>query len=171
METTKLYYFRDLQKRYAWSGGNGRSVAEQVDYAQGRGLVIIPVIKVGATKFQIIEDNTLLPGEVWKRYENKPEWNVEVSNKGRVRRINDKKLIGSLDGSGYISIERERARRPVHRLVMETFCPIDNPESYVVDHINGKRTDNRLENLRWTTQKANCIFRDEHWGELSPYFH
>ena len=31
---------------------------------------------------------------------------------------------------------------------METFNPVDDMNSLYVDHINGIRTDNRLENLR-----------------------
>lgn len=41
-------------------------------------------------------------------------------------------------------------RRTVHRLVMESFYPQENMDKLVVDHINGVRDDNRLENLRWT---------------------
>ena len=39
----------------------------------------------------------------------------------------------------------------VHRLVMATFCPTDDMYDLQVDHINGIRTDNRLENLRWVS--------------------
>ena len=33
-------------------------------------------------------------------------------------------------------------------MIMETFNPIKNSQDYIVDHINGIKTDNQLDNLR-----------------------
>ena len=44
----------------------------------------------------------------------------------------------------------------VHRIVAETFIP--NPDNKpVVDHIDTDAGNNNVENLRWATQKENCL--------------
>ena len=55
---------------------------------------------------------------------------------------------------GYVRLKCNGQNVFLHRLVWETFNgPV--PEGYEIDHINGIKTDNRLENLRCVTHELN----------------
>ncbi len=55
----------------------------------------------------------------------------------------------------------------LHRVVLLSFDPIDNAEDYTVDHIDGNRSNNKLENLRWATNSDNIAFMMIHRKELN----
>ena len=83
-------------------------------------------------------------------------------------------MVGSLNKQdGYIYVNRNEPGKgayALHRMIMLTFSPIQNTENYIVDHINGKRDDNKLENLRWLTQRQNSEERDKNYITLNKNF-
>lgn len=79
-----------------------------------------------------------------------------VPKKNRRFRWHIKQLLLLKTGYPYISmtINGKHYNKMVHRLVAITFIP--NPENKPeVNHINGVKTDYRIENLEWCTRKEN----------------
>lgn len=97
--------------------------------------------------------------EIYKTIPDYP--NYEVSNLGHVRNKKFNRIVKSWDnGLGYhkVSLSNEKGAKhmTVHRLVANAFLP--NPEcKREVNHINGIKTDNRLENLEWSTRSENAL--------------
>lgn len=113
------------------------------------------------------------------------EGSYEVSDQGRVRSLDrrllgkdgrtefhaGKVLIASRTARGYCEVslraENSRKHRTIHSLVAETFLG-PRPAGNDVMHINGDRTDNRLQNLRYGTRKENLNQTYEYGGRQGP---
>lgn len=83
---------------------------------------------------------------------------IHLSN-GQSRFVPGKTKVLRKNNQGYSVVglydkDRQKAAL-VHRLVATAHIP--NPEGKpCIDHIDGNRTNNNVDNLRWCTQKENC---------------
>ena len=97
---------------------------------------------------------------IWKKIIiNNIETFYSVSNYGEVRNDSTKTLLlGNISKNGYRMVHlRYRIDKmcSVHRLVMKAFKPCENMDNLQVNHIDGDKTNNRLDNLEWSTALEN----------------
>lgn len=114
--------------------------------------------------------------EIWKDI-NGYNGLYQVSNNGNVkslermcrqfnghcycnRKVTEKILKGRKDTKGYLQVELSKNGKQrkylVHKLVAMMFIP--NPHNKPqINHINGRKNDNRVDNLEWVTPSENVI--------------
>lgn len=110
----------------------------------------------------------------------------EISNLANIRRRlkngKYKTLKHRTASHGYKTVnlctspKDKKINKYVHRLLAEAFIP-PSPGKQQVNHINGNKSDNRLENLEWSTKSENSFHgyktglipsgQSHHWSRLT----
>jgi hypothetical protein len=112
--------------------------------------------------------------EVWKKIN---DFEYEVSNFGKVRRIGKNELKLNKNTRGYLIIKLYKnsitSTKKVHRLVALAFIP--NPDNKpLIDHIDNNPLNNHYGNLRWASySENNCntgCRRDNKLGMKGVYY-
>lgn len=82
------------------------------------------------------------------------DYHITITASGHRYHHEFKKLNAAVCHGGYTRIKFHGKAYNVHRLVAKTFIP--NPENKLtVNHIDGNKQNNCVENLEWATQKEN----------------
>ncbi len=94
-------------------------------------------------------------GNVWTPYRGWKKMSHSITNKGYHR-------VGLMIG-------KQRKFFQVHRLVLEAFNPIKNSDKLQVNHIDGNKDNNKLENLEWCDGSYNMKHSYDTKVHIPPY--
>ena len=96
---------------------------------------------------------------MWKKFIFEgQETDYSVSTEGEVRKDTIDYILSQSSQQDYrhvtLLIDGKQKRMRVHRMVALTFIPNPDNKPYV-NHKNGNRSDNRVDNLEWVTPSEN----------------
>lgn len=108
--------------------------------------------------------------EVWKKVQNPKYQLLYASNLGRIKNKRGRIYKGTIK-NGYVHIKISlsdgsgKKNPKVHRLVLSAFL---GPDIRYVNHKDGNKTNNKLENLEYCTAKENAIHAVQTGLRLNP---
>jgi hypothetical protein len=98
--------------------------------------------------------------EIWKPLIiNTITYNYEVSNLGNIRSTITKRVLKSVLRNGYLSlsISKNNIKKTynIHQLIALVFLGNKKDNTIIINHKNGNKTDNNINNLEYITYKEN----------------
>ncbi|KAK8878081.1 hypothetical protein M9Y10_004844 [Tritrichomonas musculus] len=97
---------------------------------------------------------------------NHTDYEILTEYPHTVRRHRDGRVISEwFDDKGYVKLKLNQTAYMKHRIIAEQWIVNDDPATKTqVDHINHNRSDNRISNLRWISNRDNCKNKSRHHG-------
>ena len=161
IDESKYYTKKEIGKLFNYSEQTMRKTWKRtIDNLQKKGYILTQhiidkkqyyTIKIDKDKLNNDQD---LPNEKWIPVYCEPR--CEVSNKGRVRNVITQKIYKNYKNpDGYLTVKLYSTNYRVHRLVKISFDPIEDPDKMTIDHLDGNRNNNTLENLEYASSVEN----------------
>lgn len=109
---------------------------------------------VVVTKIKLFEASIVSHGDNPSEIVESVENGYFASPNGNIYNRHGDLMVGAIDHCGYRHVILNRKNRNVHRVIAETFIP--NPDNLpCVNHKDGNKLNNQVDNLEWCTQSKN----------------
>ena len=108
------------------------------------------------TKIKLFESSVIAHGDNPSEIVESVEKGYFVSPSGNIYNRHGDLMVGAVDHCGYRHTILNRKNRNVHRVIAETFIPNSN-NLPCVNHKDGNKLNNSVDNLEWCTHSENII--------------
>lgn len=93
----------------------------------------------------------------WKIINDYPDY--AISNDGKVKSLRYNKILRGSTNAHYLYVNLVKNKKPkttaIHTIVMEYFGPEKPEQNMVIDHVDGNKHNNHIDNLEWVTISEN----------------
>ena len=127
------------------------------------------------TKIKLFEASVIAHGDNPSEIIETVEKGYFASPRGNIYNRHGGLMASSVDHCGYRHTILNGKNRNIHRVIAETFIP--NPNNLpCVNHKDGNKQNNRVDNLEWCTHSENTLHsfrtglqKTNRWGKVKKY--